>query len=123
MNLDDKIKEALKMEEQDVEQILREDQGLFAQLAAVFKGNMKGWNLFGLLLATVTAIIMSYSGYQFFINETLDERVFWGVIFIVSWTGNMGLKIYFWLEMNKNATVREIKRVELAITRLAAQSN
>tara|TARA_Y100000310_G_C20284737_1_gene624310 strand:+ start:134 stop:505 length:372 start_codon:yes stop_codon:yes gene_type:complete len=123
MNLDDKIKEALKMEEQEVEQILREDQGLFAQLAAVFKGNMKGWNLFGLLLATVTAIIMFYSGYQFFINETLDERVFWGVIFIVSWTGNMGLKIYFWLEMNKNATVREIKRVELAITRLAAQSN
>ena len=123
MNLDDKIKQALKMEEQEVEQILREDQGLFAQLAAVFKGNMKGWNLFGLVLATVTAIIMFYSGYQFFVNETLDERVFWGVIFIVSWTGNMGLKIYFWLEMNKNATVREIKRVELAVSRFAAKSN
>jgi len=123
MNLDDKIKQALKMEEQEVEQILREDQGLFAQLAAVFKGNMKGWNLFGLVLATVTAIIMFYSGYQFFVNETLDERVFWGVIFVVSWTGNMGLKIYFWLEMNKNATVREIKRVELAVSRLAAKSN
>ena len=123
MNLDDKIKQALKMEEQEVEQILQEDQGLFAQLAAVFKGNMKGWNLFGLVLATVTAIIMFYSGYQFFVNETLDERVFWGVIFIVSWTGNMGLKIYFWLEMNKNATVREIKRVELAVSRLAAKSN
>jgi len=123
MNLDDKIKQALKMEEQEVEQILQEDQGLFAQLAAVFKGNMKGWNLFGLVLATVTAIIMFYSGYQFFINETLDERAFWGVILVVSWTGNMGLKIYFWLEMNKNATVREIKRVELAVSRLAAKSN
>ena len=30
------------------------------------------------------------------------------------------LKMYFWMEMNRNATLREVKRLELQVARLAA---
>ena len=121
MNLDDKIKDALRMDEKEVEKVLRNDNGLFAQLSAVFDGNMKSWNIFGLLLATITAILLFYSGYHFFVSDTQGDRLFWGVILVVTWTGNMGLKIWFWMEMHRNITSREIKRLELAVTQLTAK--
>jgi hypothetical protein len=31
------------------------------------------------------------------------------------------LKIWFWMEMHKNAVLREVKRLELQIARLAAR--
>jgi len=31
------------------------------------------------------------------------------------------LKMYFWMEMNKNVVLREVKRLELQIARLASK--
>ncbi|MEZ5960449.1 MAG: DUF6768 family protein [Hyphomonadaceae bacterium] len=31
------------------------------------------------------------------------------------------LKMYFWMEMNKNVVLREVKRLELQMARLAAR--
>ena len=31
------------------------------------------------------------------------------------------LKMYFWMEMNKNVTLREVKRLELQIARLVSR--
>ncbi len=121
MNLDDKIKQALKMDANEIEEVLSKDKGLFAQLGGVFRGSMRFWNYYGMALAVVTAIFMFWSGFHFFISESLDERLFWGVLLLAFWTGTMGLKIWFWLEMNRNATSREIKRLELAIAQLTAK--
>jgi hypothetical protein len=121
MNLDDKIKQALQMDTEEVELLLSKDQGLFAQLFAVFNGKMRLWNIFAMILSVVTAVLMFYSGYRFFISEGLDDRVYWGVLLLAFWTGTMGLKIWFWIEMNRNATSREIKRLELAVAQLTAK--
>ena len=64
------------------------------------------------------AVLMIWSGYHFFVSEELDERVFWGVLFLALWTGTIGIKVWFWLEMNRNSTHREIKRLELAVAKL-----
>ena len=118
MNLDEKIKEALKMDAKEVEMVLSREDGLFSQLFGIFRGSMTMWNIFGLVLALVTAVLMIWSGYHFFVSEELDERVFWGVLFLALWTGTVGIKVWFWLEMNRNSTHREIKRLELAVAKL-----
>ncbi len=123
MNLDDKIKQALQMDAKEVEMVLSKEDGLFSQLFGLFRGNMMFWNIFGLALAVVTAVLMFWSGYHFFISEGLDERIFWGVLLLSFWTGTMGIKIWFWLEMNRNSTLREIKRLELAVAQLTAKLN
>jgi hypothetical protein len=123
MNLDDKIKQALQMDAKEVEMVLSKEDGLFSQLFGLFRGNMMFWNIFGLALAVVTAVLMFWSGYHFFISEGLDERIFWGVLLLSFWTGTMGIKIWFWLEMNRNSTLREIKRLELAVAQLTVKLN
>ena len=62
-------------------------------------------------------------GYQFFISEGMDDRIFWGVLLLAFWTGTIGIKIWFWLEMNRNSTLREIKRLELAVAQLTVKLN
>jgi hypothetical protein len=123
MNLDDKIKQALQMDTKEIEQVLRKEDGLYGQLFGIFRGRMMFWNIYGLVLAIVTAVLMFWSGYNFYISESLDDRLFWGVILLALWTGTMGLKIWFWLEMNRNSTSREIKRLELVIAQLTARLN
>ncbi|WP_340679828.1 DUF6768 family protein [Paraglaciecola sp.] len=121
MNLDDKIKQALQMDAKEVERVLSKDDGLFKQLFGLFRGNMMAWNIFGMVLAVVTAVFMFWSGYHFFISENIDDRLFWAVLLLAFWTGTMGLKIWFWLEMNRNSTSREIKRLELAVAQLTKE--
>ena len=121
MNLDDKIKQALQMDAKEVERVLRKDDGMFKQFFGIFRGNMRFWNMYGMAIAIVTAVLMFWSGYHFFISETQDDRLFWGVLLLAFWSGTMGLKIWFWLEMNRYSTSREIKRLELAVTQLTAK--
>lgn len=123
MNLDDKIKQALQMDAKEVEMVLSKEDGLFSQLFGLFRGNMMLWNIFGLVLAVLTAVLMFWSGYQFFISEGIDDRIFWGVLLLAFWTGTIGIKIWFWLEMNRNSTLREIKRLELAVAQLTVKLN
>ncbi len=121
MNLDDKIKQALQMDADEVEQVLAKDQGLLDQALPVFRNNMRRWNIFGILLGFVTGGLMIWTGYHFFSSDSMDDRVFWGVLSLAFLTGNMGIKIWFWMEMNKHATQREIKRLELAVAQLTAK--
>lgn len=121
MNLDDKIKQALQMDADEIERVLDKEQGLYARLFGIFHGKMRLWNIYGLILSIITAIFMFYSGYTFFIAESLDDRILWGVLFLASWTGVMLLKVWFWLEMNRHSTSREIKRLELAVAQLTAK--
>lgn len=123
MNLDDKIKQALQMDAEEVKRVLDNENGLFDQLFGIFRGSMKLWNIFGLVLSLITAALMFWSGYYFFISESVDERIFWGVLSLAFLTGVMGLKVRFWLEMNRHSTTREIKRLELVVAQLAARLN
>jgi hypothetical protein len=123
MNLDDKIKQALQMDAKEVERVLGSDHGIYGQLLGIFRGSMRFWNMFGLAISFVTAGFMFWSGYHFFISENLDDRLFWGVLVLALWTGTMGLKIWFWLEMNRYSTSREIKRLELAVAQLTVKLN
>jgi hypothetical protein len=49
------------------------------------------------------------------------EVVAWSVGAILAMLGVAMLKMYFWMEMNKNVVLREVKRLELQIARVAAR--
>ncbi len=121
MNLDDKIKQALQMDAKEVEQALAQEKGLFGRLLGIYQGNMAGWNIFGTVLAVITAILIFWTGYEFFVSQTVDDRVFWGVLLIIAGIANAMLKIWFWMEMNRHSATREIKRLELAVMQLSAK--
>lgn len=121
MNLDDKIKQALAADSEQVAQLLDTDTGMYDRIFDVFRGNMRFWNMFAFLLSVIIAGFMIWSGYHFFTTQSADDKLYWGVLLLIFWTGTLGLKIWFWLEMNRHATSREIKRLELVVAQLAAK--
>lgn len=61
---------------------------------------------------------MLWAFYQFLVADSVDDRVFWGVLFVSALTAQIAMKLWSWMEINRNSVLREIKRVELAVARL-----
>ena len=45
----------------------------------------------------------------------------WAAACVVCMSGVSMMKVWYWMELNKNAVTREIKRLELQIARLAGR--
>jgi hypothetical protein len=46
------------------------------------------------------------------------DRVFWGVLALAALHAVSMLKLWFFMEMNRNSVIREVKRMEIALNRL-----
>ena len=53
--------------------------------------------------------------------DAARETLLWSAGGIVAMVAVAMLKMYFWMEMNKNVTLRELKRLELQVARLASR--
>lgn len=120
-NIDDLIKHELEKETSEVDELLAREGGLPDMVAAAFKGSLRRWVwLMGFVTLVFTGLLV-WTGYEFYMATTVDDRVFWGVWFIVNLVVQSSLKKWSWMEMNRASTMREIKRLELAIVSLTRQ--
>ncbi|MFT4993734.1 MAG: hypothetical protein ACI965_000755 [Paraglaciecola sp.] len=120
MSIDDKISQALKAESAQVDQLLAQDnKGLFDMLFATWRGGMERWVLLVNVFVLLATVLLFGAGYQFWIAELLERQVFWGVVFLATAQVQISLKMWLFMEMNRMSTIREIKRVEIAIARLS----
>ena len=60
---------------------------------------------------------------QFFYVESTEELIKWGIGGLVCLIGVSMLKIFAWLQMDKNAILREMKRLEFQISILSSKAN
>jgi hypothetical protein len=113
-DLDRKIEEALNAEDRELLAQLGE-QGVFAQWFGVYKGPF-GWAAAYATVLTFTLVIAAiFCGWRLFDSADLIEAVRWSTAVIVLMVMVGFLKIWFWLRMESNRVLREIKRVELRI--------
>jgi hypothetical protein len=49
--------------------------------------------------------------------------VLWSVGAVITMLGVAMLKMYFWMEVNKNIVLREVKRLELQVARLSMRDS
>lgn len=120
-NLDQKIREALRAEDEELFAEFGGEQNVFEQLADSFRGRSRWFSIMAFAGMALLTIIAASSAYLFYQAETLRELIGFagGFFFCLSGIGMM--KVWFWMEMNKNTMTREIKRVELQIARLSAR--
>ncbi|NVK21907.1 MAG: hypothetical protein HWD86_05270 [Kangiellaceae bacterium] len=118
MNIDERIKKELEIENQQLDEILAHDSGLFGMLGNAFKGSLKRWVILINIIVLIVTAVMVWAGYHFFVATNLDDRVFWGVTLIVLAMMQISLKEWLFSEMRRNSMLREIKRLELAIEQL-----
>ena len=115
-DLDRKIEEALSVDDR---QLLSDFQelGLLGQFRSVFQGKL-GWVSIGsMIFGTIIQIIFFYAAWKFFTIAEIESRIFWGAI---GWFTAMMvafMKVWFWMRMETNRVLREVKRLELQIAR------
>lgn len=115
--IDNLIKEALSTEEAKFYDEL-EEQNFLNKIGGVFKGKT-GWLV--LVMNIVSLIVFGlliYCGVQFFNTEVVSELIKWGIGSMVCILFMSMIKLYVWMQMDKNDILRALKRVELQVASL-----
>lgn len=118
--LDALIREALSTEEREVFDRLGEPS-LPAMMIGGFRGRLRWMNFYAMLMTFAFFALAVVSVVKIFQAEEVADMLRWGVGFAFGLAGTMALKVWFWLEMQRFALSREIKRVELAVAHLAGE--
>lgn len=118
MNTDDKIREELAARTEEIDRLELDERGLFGMLFRVFTGSLRRWAAFGMAMTLAFTALTFWTGYEFFVAADTDARVFWGVLALAGFHAMSMFKMWFFMEMNRHSTLREIKRVEVEVARL-----
>ncbi|WP_396601415.1 DUF6768 family protein [Algibacter sp. R77976] len=119
-SIDKLIKETLTEEEAKFYENL-EEQNVLQMIGGLFQGKNK-WLLVMMNVVTVVFFgLFIYCLVQFFNVESTKELLKWGLGSIVFLLGVSMLKIFAWMQMDKNAIIRELKRLELQLSSLSGR--
>ncbi len=118
--IDKLIKETLTQEESKFYDGL-DEQGLWGMFIGIFQGKL-GWlvaimNIINLIVFGV----LIYCFVQFFNVTETNELIKWGLGIVICMIFNVMIKLYAWMQMDKNAIIREMKRLELQVSSLSGK--
>ncbi len=118
--IDQLIKETLTQEEAIFYDEL-DEQNMFQMITGLFSGKNK-WIMYGMNIVTfIFFILFVYCANYFFKAELTNELIYWGTLSTACIFGMSMLKIFAWMQMDKNAILREMKRIELQISSLSGR--
>lgn len=115
-NLDRAIRDALSKE--DAEFLARFDEtSPISDVLGTFSGRWAALNVFAAIITFALFGAFVFCVWRMFTEVEVRDVVIWSVGTVVTMLGVAMLKMYFWMEINKNAVLREVKRLELQIAR------
>lgn len=112
--IDRLIHEALSKEEAEYYDQLGE-QSVIEMALGVFQGRNKVIYIITLFASIALFATVIWSGIKFYESEAIRDMLIYGAIGFWCMIGVMGVKIWYWMEMNTNRILREMKRLELQI--------
>jgi hypothetical protein len=115
--LDKLIREALETSDQEVLDQL-EDPSMAELLVETFRGRHRRLAMGGVVVNLVVFAGAIWCGVRFLRAGAEREMLLWGAGMLLSFGLVTAIKIWYWLEMNRLALTREIKRVELQVVQL-----
>jgi hypothetical protein len=119
-DLDRKIEEALNAEDREFLAKLGEP-GPLGEWSAVYSGAMGRLAALATGVALLLVVGAFYCSWRFFGAPTPLEAVRWGAGATLSLFAIGYLKLWFWLRMESNRVLREVKRLELQVARALAR--
>ncbi len=88
------------------------------QLGRAYRGGLRHWVIYGTIIATILTGVIVWAGWRFFTADDVQGLVYWGVIALAALHAQVAMKLWIFMEMNRTSTVRETKRLEVALARL-----
>ena len=117
-DIDKLIKETLSEEEEKFYDEL-EEQNVFQMLLGLFSGKNKWIIVLMNVMTLIFFVLFIYCVVQFFDTEVTNELIKWGIGGFVCLITVSMLKLFAWMQMDKNAVLRELKRLELQVSSLS----
>lgn len=96
------------------------EESIGAMIAQSFRGQTRWLTLFAGVKITGTLAIATLSAFFFFTAESTKAHIALASVFVASLTGCMLWWMWYWLLVQRNSQVREIKRLELQVAKLAS---
>jgi len=119
-DLDRKISEALSAEDKALMGEFGE-KGLFGQFFGVYDGKLGGIAIFATVITFVLFLGAVYCGWKFYGAGEAIDAARWGAGGVMLMVMVGFLKIWFWMRMESNRVLREVKRIELQLARMQAK--
>ena len=117
--LDDDIRRVLASEEEYYE--LGREEGVFRQMAGLYRGTMRWMAIVVTIESVVFLVLMILAAVQFFQTEQIRWQIFYATGVLLLGMLLVLIKMWGWMQMNRHALQREIKRLELRIVELGGQ--
>ncbi len=121
-DLNDRIREALRADDDEALAGLADEPDIFEQVLETFRGRSRIIVLASIGVGVIFMAMAVVCLVQFFKATEVQSMLAWMTGFGFSLSAVMGMKIWYWMELQKNAITREIKRLELQVARLAKKS-
>lgn len=112
-----------------IRRALAEDEAEFPRIAAdpsavtllteTFRGRNRFLAIGGVVANVVLLGVALYSVTRFLAIQDVREMLLWGGAALLSVVLILSVKVWYWLEMTRLSLTRDIKRLELRVSRLA----
>ncbi len=119
-DIDKLIKETLSEEEAKFYQEL-DEQNVLQMIGGLFQGKNKWIMILMNVMTLVFFGLFIYCITQFFEATETKGLIQWATGTMIFLLGVSMLKIFAWMQMDKNALLREIKRLELQVSSLSGK--
>ena len=118
-NLDERIRDSLSSEDQALLARIDADDTLYRDVIATFQGHRRWLNVFSSIVGFALFGVALVCCWRFTMEAEPRAMLMWGAGAALAISALTMIKLWFWMEIQKNAIVREIKRVELQLANLA----
>jgi len=115
--IDDLIKEALSEEEAKFYDELGE-QSLMGKLGGVHKGKTGWLASIMTVMHVLIFIVFVFCTVRFLNTEVTNELIKWACAGFLCMVFMSFMKLYIWMQVDKNDILRELKRLELQVSAL-----
>ena len=112
---DDTIRNALRDDSED------EVPAMPGLLIDSFRGRSRATTLFAWMKMSGTMAICCVAGALFFVADSARAQLAWATLFVTGFVGFAMWWIWYWMFLNRNVALREIKRLELQIAELRGE--
>ncbi len=119
--LDTALQDAFQEEDRDLLKKYAAEPAVYEMLAQSFRGRNRWLSILAFVYTLGFFALAVWCALRFFGTDpdAYKAQIGWAAGFVASFMVVGFIKVWFWLDMQRYAAAREIKRLELAIARLA----
>ena len=112
-DIDQKIQTALRRAQSGDE--LTGEPNLAEEVLTAFRGRNRLLSTFVFVLNIALFAVLVWAALRFYRADTVQLQLQWGAVSFVLLVMVSMIKLWFWLELQSNRILRELKRVELLL--------